>query len=202
MNLASIVVDLKNKTSNIQLQLDIKEYGLKNFSLYLLEFLPKNSNLSYEQNCIKLKQLLDKYLNLLNNNYNIHLMAGKSILGSKDSQATKKLKSKSIVIRNTYLLNKTHSEQIIEQKRNTGFSNPMFGKPVTEANKKLISKLFSKPVFLYDANTFKLISKFNRHMDLVEQLKVSSKTFLKFKDSGKVFRDKYIISTTDIEKIS
>lgn len=47
MNLASIVDHLKNKNSNIQLQLDIKKYGLNNFSLYLLEFLPKNSNLSY-----------------------------------------------------------------------------------------------------------------------------------------------------------
>lgn len=179
----------------------MNKYGLKNFSLYVLELLPKNSNLSYEQSCIKLKVLLQKYLDLFDKNYNIHLKAGKSIFGSKHTQATKKLMSK-LIIKNTYLLNKTHSEQVIEQKRKTGFSNPMFGKPVTEANKKLISKLFSKPIFLYDANTFKLISKFNRHMDLVEQLKVTSKTFIKFKDSGKVFRDKYIISTIEIEKIS
>lgn len=33
--------------------------------------------------------------------------------------------------------------------RMSGSSNPMFGKPVTEENKKLISKLFSKPIFFY-----------------------------------------------------
>ena len=34
-----------------------------------------------------------------------------------------------------------------------GSNNPMFGKPVTESNKKLISEFFSKSVYLYDANT-------------------------------------------------
>lgn len=33
----------------------------------------------------------------------------------------------------------------------------MFDKPKTEENKKLISALFSKPVYLYDANTLMLI---------------------------------------------
>lgn len=86
--------------------------------------------------------------------------------------------------------------------RMTGSSNPMFGKPVNEANKKLISELFMKPIFLYDANTFKLISKFARHKDLVEQLKISSKTLIKYNDSGMVFRNKYILSCLEIEEKS
>lgn len=40
-----------------------------------------------------------------------------------------------------------------------GSNNHVFGKPVTEENKKLISKLFSKIVYLYDANTLVLINK-------------------------------------------
>ena len=42
---------------------------------------------------------------------------------------------------NPYFLNKTHSPEVIEQihARTTGPNNPMFGKPVTERNKKLIS---------------------------------------------------------------
>lgn len=84
--------------------------------------------------------------------------------------------------------------------RMSGSSNPMFGKPVTKANKNLISELFSKPVFLYDANTFNLISKFNRHMDLVKELKISSKTLIKYKDSGLVLRDRYIIYSLELEE--
>lgn len=45
-----------------------------------------------------------------------------------------------------------------------GPSNPMFGKPVTEDNKKLISKFFSKPIYLYDANTLELIAKYDREI--------------------------------------
>jgi hypothetical protein len=71
----------------------------------------------------------------------------------------------------------------------------MFGKPVTEENKKLISELFSKSVYLYDANTLSLIAKYDRHKDLIKELKISSKTLVKYKDSGEVLRDKYIITS-------
>jgi len=52
-------------------------------------------------------------------------------------------------------------------------------KPVTEENKKLISELFSKSVYLYDANTLSIIAKYDRHKDLVEELKISPKTLIK-----------------------
>jgi hypothetical protein len=46
--------------------------------------------------------------------------------------------------KNPAFLNKVHSEDVLEQARlrMTGLINPMYGKPVTEANKKLISELF------------------------------------------------------------
>ena len=66
---------------------------------------------------------------------------------------------------------------------------------LTQENKKLISELFSKPVFLYDANTFKLIAKFTSHKNLIKEFKISTKTVIKYKDSGKIFRNKYIISS-------
>lgn len=80
----------------------------------------------------------------------------------------------------------------------TGSNNPMYGKPVTEANKKLISELFRKSVFLYDANALELIGEFSRHGDLVKELKIFSKTLIKYKDLGKVLRDKYIITSTKL----
>ena len=76
----------------------------------------------------------------------------------------------------------------------------MYGKPVTEENKKLISKLFSKSIYLYDANTLKLIKKYDKHKDIIQDLTVSSKTIVKYKDSGKVFRSKYIITSSLIKE--
>ena len=61
--------------------------------------------------------------------------------------------------------------------------------------KKLISDLFRKDVYLYDAKTLTLISKYNSHKDLIKELKISSKTIVKFKDSGMVYKDQYIISS-------
>jgi hypothetical protein len=60
--------------------------------------------------------------------------------------------------------------------RMSGSLNPMYGKPVSEANKKLISDLFRKDVYLYDANTLNLIKKLSRHAYLVKEIKISPKT--------------------------
>ena len=43
--------------------------------------------------------------------------------------------------------------------------------------------------------TLTLISKYNSHKDLIKELQISSKTIVKFKDSGMVYKeDQYIIS--------
>lgn len=76
----------------------------------------------------------------------------------------------------------------------TGSSNPMYGKPVTDENKKkIISDIFRKDVYLYDANTLDLIAEFSRYEDLIKELKISYKTLVKYKDSGVAYKDKYII---------
>lgn len=76
-----------------------------------------------------------------------------------------------------------------------GPNNPRYGKTVCKENKELISKLWNKSVYLYEANTFSLIAKYDRHQDIVKELKMSSKTVIKYKNSGKVLRNKYIISS-------
>lgn len=76
----------------------------------------------------------------------------------------------------------------------SGPNNPRYDKAVSKENKELISKLWSKSVYLYDANTFSLIAKYDRHQDIVKELKMSSKTVIKYKNSDKVLRNKYIIS--------
>ena len=97
-----------------------------------------------------------------------------------------------------HFLNKSHKEEFISKvrARMSGCNNPMFGRPVTSTNKKLISDLFSKSVYLYQANSLTLIAKYDKHKDLIDAIKISPKTLIKYKDSGKVFRNLYIISST------
>lgn len=79
-----------------------------------------------------------KYLDLFLNKYNIN-PASSSRLGSKHSDETKALFSK-INKENPRFLNKTFSYEVLEEmrKRMYGSLNPMYGKPVSDANKKLI----------------------------------------------------------------
>jgi group I intron endonuclease len=196
---------LNNLNSNLYLQNDLKKHGLNNFTLVVLEMLPvaiKYLPLKLQaEHYAKLIELEQKYLDIYPDKYNINPIAGKSRAGSKHSEATKELMSK-LRTKNSSFLNKTHSAELIEKirVRITGPSNHMFGKAVTDVNKNLISKLFSKTVYLYDAHTFKLIAKYSRHGLLIKELNISSKTLVKYKDLGKVFRDKYIISSLELDK--
>jgi hypothetical protein len=50
MNLARRLIDhVKNQSSNLLLQRAINKYGLNNFSIYILELLPVNVNLTSEE---------------------------------------------------------------------------------------------------------------------------------------------------------
>ena len=71
---------------------------------------------------------------------------------------------------------------------------------VTEANKKLIFEFLSKSIYLHVANSFELISKFTKHKYLVEKPKISSNTLIKYNNSSKVFRNKYIIYYVELSK--
>jgi hypothetical protein len=57
------------------------------------------------------------------------------------------------------------------------------------------SGMFRKHLYLYDANTLALIKKFASQRDLINELKISSHTVVKYQDSGLIVRGKYIIST-------
>lgn len=197
------ITHIKNRNSNIYLQNAFKKHGLNNFTLIILEilpqFLPGLPDSLQAEHYEKLIELEQKYLDIYHDKYNINPIAGKSRAGSKHTEATKELMSK-LRTENPYFLNKTHSTELIEKIRirMTGSNNPMFGRTVRDVNKILISKLFSKTIYLYDAHTFKLISKYSKHGDLVKELKISSKTLIKYKDSGLILRDKYIITSVKV----
>ena len=200
MDLAKRIMDhLTNKHSNVYLQHAIKKHGLNNFSVYVLELLPTDTSLLSGDLNISLIEMEQKNLDLFGDKYNINPLAGKTRLGSKHTEASLELMS-TWRKENPSFQGKTHSPEVLKQirERMQGSNNPMYGKPVTDDNKKLISEFFSKTVFLYDANTFKLIAKYDKHRDLLDDLKISPKTLVKYKDSGMVFRDKFILTSVEL----
>ena len=197
--LSTRVMDhLQGKNSNIHLQRAFVKYGLINFTLYILELLPNNLSMSSVEYTMVLVPVEQKYL--FKDKYNINPTAGKSRFGAKHTEATKELYSVMKTL-NPHRVGKVHREEYIEEmrRRMLGSSNPMYGIPTTENNKKLFSKLYSKPIYLYDAKTLEKIYEFNKHADLVKELRISTKTVVKYIDSGMVFRDKYLISSKVLE---
>lgn len=211
-NLALRISDhLKNRSSNILLQRALAKHGLNNFSLFVLEIKDKpvvTSNLTVEGALDSLKNFMSelivleqKYLDFFIKKYNINPAAG-TRLGAKHTDETKAL-IRRVFKENPHFLNKTFSEEVLEKMRirMSGSLNPMYGKPVTEANKKLISDLFRKDVYLYDANTLNLINKFSKHGDMVKETGISYSSITKYKDSGLVFKKRYIISSKNPEEM-
>ena len=126
MNLARRIIDhINNKSSNLLLQRAINKYGLKNFSVYILELLPTDENLTSEELGVTLIKMEQKHLDSFNDKYNINPKAGKTRLGAKHTEATRELMSK-LRKENPHFLNKTHSPELIEEMRArmSGINNP------------------------------------------------------------------------------
>lgn len=144
-----------------------------------------DENLTSEKQVYILIEMEEKYLNYYQDMYDINPQPGKTRKGAKHSEATLELMTK-IIDDTSLFLNRKHTPETrkILREKAVGSNNPICNK------KKLISKLFSQSIFLYDANTFNLIAKYDRHQDLMDDLKISSKTVVKYKDTGEVFRYK------------
>jgi group I intron endonuclease len=187
---------IKNIHSNIYLQNAMNKYGTSNFSFSILEWYKYNNELSKEENGLLLILLEQKYFDLLKPNYNINLMAGKSRLEAKHSENSKELIRLANLGNSNPMWGKTHSEEYKEFKRQSmlGTNNHMYGKPITEFVKQAIKNRLCQPVYLYDNETKELINMFSSRKEFIEEYNVSSKTVVKFIKSGKIWRDKYIIT--------
>lgn len=63
MNLARIILDhINNQSSNLLLQRAINKYGLNKFSVYILELLPTDENLTSEELGVTLIKMEQKTL--------------------------------------------------------------------------------------------------------------------------------------------
>lgn len=74
----------------------------------------------------------------------------------------------------------------------------MYGKPVTDKVKQIIALTYNQPIYLYDAKTLTLIKHYENPKSFVKDLKISTKTVIKYRDSNKVYRDLYIISSVEL----
>jgi len=81
-------------------------------------------------------------------------------------------------------------------------NNPMIGKPVTDEMKRIIKEIFSKLIYVYDANNKVLINKYNSRKELIKALKISSKPIVKYLNTGNVLRERHILSNTLLDEIS
>jgi hypothetical protein len=68
------------------------------------------------------------------------------------------------------------------------------------ADQKVLNDNFSTRHFLYDAATLNLIKIFATQRDLIAELKMSSHTVLKYCDTGRVVRGKYLIASVPMSK--
>jgi hypothetical protein len=101
-------------------------------------------------------------------------------------------------------LGSKHSEDSKELMRinNLGDKNPMFGKSHSDEYKAIIRKVHSIPLYVYDAKTKLLLSKYDTQKEFIKVFKVSPKTVIKYVNTGNIFRDQYILSNTLSDKIS
>lgn len=112
-----------------------------------------------------LLKLEQKYLDLFKSKYNFENFARKSRAGTFSSNKARQLMS--------------------DQKKAS----------YTEERRTSISEQFRKELFIYDATTLNLIKKYDKQGEFIQEFKVSFKTVIKYRDSGKVFRDKYLLSS-------
>jgi group I intron endonuclease len=97
---------------------------------------------------------------------------------------------------------KTHSNEFKEfmKMRMSGSNNPMAGKLVTELVKQAIKETQNQRVYLYDSNTKELMKVYSSQVEFIKELHVSPKTVIKYLKSGEVWRERYIISSSILDK--
>jgi group I intron endonuclease len=149
------------------------KYGYKNFSLSILEYCDRDQVISREQ----------YYLDLLNPPYNILKYAYSSDGYKHTLEAIQKM-------------------SLTKKGKFTKEDNSFYGKTHTEEVKELMSRAAlkrikpnnAKPVFLKDLNN-NIIGDFKSMTELSLYLKADKATLSKYRDSNKLFRNLYFISS-------
>jgi group I intron endonuclease len=156
------------------------KYEYSNFSVTILEYCDKSKLLVREQ----------YYIDKLNPQYNI-LKIARSYLNSKHTEETKKLMSLNKQRCKNPLFGKFHKESSIELMRQKALN-----KKQSENIKLKMSAI--NPVNIYEklsSEGFKLIGCFVSARRAAKFLDISGSTVIKYKNSGKIFKDRYKFSS-------
>jgi group I intron endonuclease len=170
----------------------ILSQGYSAFSLTIIEYIDI-SNLSKDEARQLILEREQHYIDSLSPEYNILRTAG-SLLGYKHTEETiAKISSE-----NSYMYGKTHSAETLTKMSaaKSGENNPMAGKPCSDKVKGIIKEIHSMPLYVYDAKTKSLLFRYDSRKDFVKAFKVSTKTVIKYVNSGDVFRKLYILSNS------
>jgi group I intron endonuclease len=119
------------------------------------------SNLSKDKARKLILEREQYYIDSFKPEYNINPIAG-SRLGSKHTEESKKLMRINNNGCKNPMFGKTHSlryRAILNERMIN--NNPMAGKLITDEMKRIIKEFFSRPVYIYDANSKVLINKYN-----------------------------------------
>jgi group I intron endonuclease len=149
------------------------KYGYSNFSLSILEYCDRDQVISREQ----------FYLDLLNPSYNILKYAYSSEGYKHTLEAIQKMslaKKGKFTKEDNSFYGKTHTEEVKEL--------------MSQAALKRIKPNNAKPVFLKDLNN-NIIGDFQSMTELSLYLKADKATLSKYRDSNKLFRNLYFISS-------
>lgn len=169
----------KTKGSSIICRALLK-YGYPKFSLYIMEYCEPGSLLEREQ----------YYINTLNPEYNILKIAG-SRLGTIQSEKTKQSISNALKGRVFY------ADSIIKMKiaakLRLGDKTSFFSKSHTLATISSISLTKSILVKITDIQTNTIII-FKGNIKAAKYLNIGESTLRRYKQTGKIFKDKYIIT--------
>jgi group I intron endonuclease len=158
------------------------KYGYSKFSLDILEYCKPDVLISREQ----------YYIDLLKPKYNILETAG-SRFGTKQSKKAKQLISKAL--KGRIFLEESKAKMQAAVKLRQGIETSFFGKTHTAKTIAKISATKSLPVKIINikTGTEKI---FLGNIQAAKYLKIGESTLRRYKKSGKLLGDKYLISNT------
>jgi group I intron endonuclease len=200
---------IKSKDSYI-INRALLKYGYSNFSLTILEYCDKSNLLVREQyyfdklnpqyNILKIagsslnsKHLEESKVKFIKNLKRVSIKENSALFGRHHIEETKNLMSNKKVRENNPLFGKTHRESSIELMRQKALNREQ------SLNIKLkMSAIRGNPVNIYEklsSEGFKLIGCFVSARRAAKFLGLSGSTIIKYKNSGKIYKDRYKFSS-------
>ncbi len=166
----------------------VAKYGIENFSFYIIEYYPgfvKKENLSPSH--IQLLELETNYISLYSPEYNI-LTQAESTMGYRHTEETKEKLKKNYSQERKDRIGNINKGKIFTKERRELFSKIAKLRNSNQELRKHLSKLFSKPVILYDQNG-NIHSKYSSIRTMAKAFNCCHKTINKALKENTIFRN-------------